>query len=57
MFVNFGQGKCPICGDFGKKLSEKKLKNNFNCKKCNATFDNFYLFILKEPEEQNKFWN
>ncbi len=53
MFVNFGMGKCPMCGDFGKKIQ----KDNFSCRKCSLMFDKFYVSFLSEPQEQNSFWN
>ena len=61
MFMNFGHGKCPLCGDFGARIAQKRQAKmndrNFNCKNCNAVFDNFCLFMLDAPKEQNKFWN
>ncbi len=53
MFVNFGPGKCPVCGDFGNKMKNE----NFSCRKCNLAFDKFSVMFFEEPTEQNRFWN
>lgn len=54
MLVNFGEGKCPICGDFAKKLEKK----TFHCRKCDVAFNEFLIFNVTEPENyMNKYWN
>lgn len=53
MFVNFGEGKCPLCGDFGRRARGK----SYSCGKCSLAFDNFSVMFAEEPEEQNRFWN
>ena len=59
MFANFGHGKCPMCGDFGKKMNKKagKGKADFRCRNCNLVFDNYFIYAAEEPGEQQKFWN
>lgn len=54
MLVNFGSGKCPLCGDFGKELEKKKL---FHCRKCNIRFDQFWIMTSSELREASKYWN
>jgi hypothetical protein len=54
MFINFGDGKCPVCGDFGSEV-EKRI---FHCGKCKVSFNEFYVATHKELEEyNNKYWN
>lgn len=54
MFVNFGNGKCPICGDFGSKLSAE----TFHCTKCEVAFNEFSLSSLSVPKDpEYKMWN
>ncbi|MEM7819831.1 MAG: hypothetical protein QXD48_03310 [Candidatus Aenigmatarchaeota archaeon] len=54
MLINFGNGKCPLCGDFGKEI----VKEVFHCPKCNVTFNNFSLSSYSEIKtDKNKFWN
>lgn len=54
MFINFGSGKCPLCGDFGTEIS----REIFHCDKCMVAFNNFGLSRhsgMKQPEA--KYWN
>ena len=54
MIVNFGNGKCPLCGDFGKKIENR----TFHCVKCDVAFDDFLIHHAAENENSmNKFWN
>lgn len=54
MFVNFGSGKCPVCGDFGKVMQ----KDVFHCNKCKIAFNDFYISNFRELKEyENKYWN
>ncbi len=40
MFVKFGKGRCPICGDVGVK----KQKDVYFCQECEITFSEFGFF-------------
>lgn len=54
MLVNFGTGKCPLCGDFGKEI----VKKNFRCSKCNISFNDFMIMQFEEiGEYYSKYWN
>lgn len=54
MFVVFGHGKCPLCGDEGSKLA----RQTFHCRRCDIAFNDFYISTLTEPnEDEMKFWN
>ncbi len=54
MFVNFGSGKCPVCGDFGKVME----RHVFHCAKCKIAFNDFYISNFKNLKEyENKYWN
>jgi ribosomal protein L37AE/L43A len=54
MFVNFGQGKCPLCGDNGKEI-EKKV---FHCSKCRVSFDGFIIAHSRKLKDYaDKYWN
>ncbi len=53
MFVQFGEGKCPLCGDFGKELK----KEMFSCRSCDISFDKFMILFTAEPKVEQKFWN
>jgi ribosomal protein L37AE/L43A len=57
MFVNFGSGKCPVCGDSAKNV-EKKEKDVFHCTKCKISFNDFYIANFEQLKEyENKYWN
>ncbi|MCD6215896.1 MAG: hypothetical protein DRP08_00750 [Candidatus Aenigmatarchaeota archaeon] len=47
MFINFGKGKCPLCGANGKKTSDLEI---FLCPRCRVRFHPFGL-IDTEPEK------
>lgn len=53
MIVNFGERRCPICGDFGKEVE----KDTFSCGKCSIKFDKFHI---SEPNPKKsmeyKYW-
>ena len=54
MFVNFGSGKCPMCGDFARTV-EKKI---FHCGKCRIAFNEYYISAFGEVKDyNNKYWN
>lgn len=53
MFVNFGSGKCPVCGDFGTAV-EKKI---FHCAKCKISFNDYYVSAVEMKEYENNYWN
>ena len=53
MFVNFGSGKCPICGDFGSTVE----RDVFHCGKCTVSFNSFSFVASKSTEEANRDWN
>ena len=54
MFVNFGSGKCPVCGDFAQLMSKKI----FHCGKCNIAFNDYYISTTRELDEYHgKYWN
>ncbi len=54
MFVNFGSGKCPVCGDFARAMS----KRIFHCSKCRIAFNDYYISSARELEEYHgKYWN
>jgi len=54
MLVNFGQGKCPLCGDFCKELE----KRTFHCKNCNIAFDEFMIVHSSNLRKYaDKYWN
>ncbi len=54
MFVAFGYGKCPFCGDFGQEV-EKEI---FLCSKCDLAFNEFGISsISNPPEDEDRFWN
>jgi tRNA(Ile2) C34 agmatinyltransferase TiaS len=53
VLVNFGTGKCPLCGDYGKKLEKKA----FQCRKCRIRFDHYWILSTKELREASKYWN
>lgn len=53
MFVVFGEGKCPLCGDGGRKLS----KETYHCGRCEVAFNEFYISLASEPKQAgSKFW-
>ncbi|MBS3053245.1 MAG: hypothetical protein J4469_01970 [Candidatus Aenigmarchaeota archaeon] len=53
MFVAFGDGKCPFCGDASKQLS----KETYHCSRCDIAFNKYYVSVLgKQKEPQTKFW-
>ncbi len=54
MFIVFGSGKCPLCGDFGTRAQE----DVFHCEKCMVAFNDFGLSShskIKQPDM--KYWN
>lgn len=54
MIIVFGNGKCPLCGDFGKELDKK----TFACAKCEIAFDEFIITNMKlDKEYEYKHWN
>lgn len=54
MFIAFGPGKCPLCGDGGTKLS----KETYHCRRCEIAFNDFAISELTEPQDdETKFWN
>ena len=54
MFVNFGSGKCPMCGDFGKTM----VKDIFHCPKCRISFNDFYISNPGELKDyESRYWN
>jgi rubrerythrin len=40
----FKQGRCPLCGSFGKEIE----KDMFHCPMCEAIFDRFFVFSERE---------
>ncbi len=50
MFIDFGNGKCPMCGDFGREVEQV-----IHCIKCQASYDGFWL--LSDGEDREKDWN
>ena len=54
MIVDFGYGKCPLCGDFGKEIQQR----DFTCRRCDVAFNRFFITANGEQETiENKFWN
>ncbi len=55
MLINFGAGKCPLCGDFARELEKKTL----HCKKCKIAFNDFFIVSSYEEikEYYAKYWN
>lgn len=56
MYVAFGKRKCPLCGDFGRKIHEEI----FTCIKCNIVFNNYSVHVGKNrlsDEELEAHWN
>lgn len=56
MIVDFGAGKCPLCGDFGRKIEKKA----YHCKRCDIAFDEFLILAgMQENAEEysDKNWN
>lgn len=53
MFVQFGDKKCPLCGDFGKEIE----KETYSCRNCEIAFDKFMISFVSEPKEKQRFWN
>lgn len=54
MFVFFGEGKCPLCGDSGKKMPAE----TYHCGRCAVAFNEFYISVMGETKPpENKFWN
>ncbi len=53
MFVAFGPGKCPLCGDFGKDVGRK----TFQCKKCDISFNDFLISKTDVKEYNDLYWN
>lgn len=52
MIINYGKGKCPVCGDFAAREKE-----NFRCSKCNISFDDFLLIEYDELSDyDDKYW-
>lgn len=53
MFVIFGEGKCPLCGDAGRQLS----KETYHCGRCDVAFNEFYISLAENAKEpKTKFW-
>ena len=52
MFVVFGKGKCPMCGNKGKRLD----KDIFKCADCEVSFNDYSLHGQPQTEKE-KFWN
>jgi hypothetical protein len=50
MLVNFGAGKCPVCGDFGTAVQ----KDIFHCGRCRVSFNEFYVSTQREVEIASK---
>ena len=49
MFVYFGAGKCPVCGNFGKTVKS----DVFHCSSCDILFNEFSIAgFMEEPEER-----
>ena len=56
MLVNFGAGKCPLCGDFGKAIDKKTM----HCPKCEIAFDDFVVMGVAPEAFKNygaSYWN
>ena len=54
MFINFGSGKCPVCGDFGKSMT----KDIFHCLKCRISFNDYYISNVDGLKDyESKYWN
>ncbi len=53
MFISFGSGKCPFCGNFGKKLEQQI----FHCAKCDIAFNDFAVSTFTDPKEHYNLWN
>jgi uncharacterized membrane protein len=51
--VDFGQKKCPLCGDRGMELEE----GTFVCNKCEVTFNNFSILTFGKKECDKIFCN
>ena len=47
MFVNFGAGKCPVCGDFANAIE----RDIFHCGKCRVSFNRFSVTASKRLED------
>lgn len=52
MFVFFGKGKCPLCGNIGMKN-----KDVWVCERCFIVFDEFGLVEFNEFPEYTDLWN
>jgi|GEM_PF-2920612 len=53
MFVNFGKGKCPLCGDKAIEVGDA-----YHCGKCEVSFDDFMIASQGElAEYTDKYWN
>ena len=54
MLVVFGDGKCPMCGDAGKRIEKKA----FHCVKCDVAYDEVLIFSAAEIRDfYDKYWN
>ena len=54
MFIVFGSGKCPLCGDFGTEISEEIYK----CERCVVAFNDFGISSQSEARQaETKYWN
>ncbi len=53
MFVNFGTGKCPMCGNFGEAV-EKEI---FHCGRCMVSFNRFSITTAKKLEDYERYLN
>ena len=52
MFLFFGKGKCPFCGNFGKKVGD-----GWHCYRCSVQFDKFGLIDVDEFPYYVNLWN
>ena len=54
MLVVFGDGRCPLCGDSGRKIDRKM----FHCRQCDVAFDEFMVTMNESSRKYaNKYWN
>jgi hypothetical protein len=54
MYIHFGEGKCPLCGDLGQKQKKTKM---LSCSSCMVEFDKFHLFANGGTGGKEKFRN
>jgi tRNA(Ile2) C34 agmatinyltransferase TiaS len=54
MIVSFGQGKCPLCGNFGKNSGRR----TFRCSRCDISFNDFAISSTTDiGEYTDMYWN